>query len=201
MTKRLILSLMFATLTFAVGVAADKILTAPRPADREARLSPAPARLLYPPLPEPVLPVSVAAQTPNVILDYDSERFFPQGSYAVLGKNPKQFREFEGIAFGVRFDGTEESPNSVAVQIYDGELYEEHEAAFGLITDRHIYFKTKPTAGEYVVYKFDGEFLRRGVVSEAPEGKAVIKGTLTKWKGGHKIGEWALKLHAVYDDC
>jgi hypothetical protein len=192
---------MFATLTFLVGVATDKILTTTRPPGHAARLNPAPATPLYPPLPEPVLPVLVAGPTPNTILDYDSERFFPQGSYAVLGKNPKQFKEFEGITIGVMFDGTEGSPTSVAVQTYDGELYEEHEAAFALITERQLYFATKPTGGEAILYKFDGEFLRRGVVSEAPEGKAVVKGTLTKWKGGHKIGEWALKLHAVYDHC
>jgi hypothetical protein len=81
------------------------------------------------------------------------------------------------------------------------EEYVGQSLVFGLVTRRHLYFLTAPSNEEGFQYRLDGEFLRGNMVSDAPEGKAVIKGTLTKLKYGQKIAEAVVKFGVIYDHC
>ena len=52
-----------------------------------------------------------------------------------------------------------------------------------------------------IKYRFDGEFLRGNVATDAGEGKAVIKGTLTKTKNGRRTAECVVKLQVEQHGC
>ena len=197
--KRLLLQFLFSGLTFSMGVVAQRILaTKPhvKPAAKIQAIEPvAVVKVETPP------PISPALPTPNLILDYDPSKFYPAGCYQLIGNTPKGFTEFNSLEL---VTGEIYGRPTGAITVYtqfDAE-FEGESLVFGLVTPRHLYFLTSPSIKERFQYRFDGEFVRGGyMVSDVPEGKAVIKGKLTKLKDGKKIAEAMVKFSVIYDEC
>lgn len=197
--KRLVLHLMVAIGTFTGGMVVDKILAA-RP---QVVLSPQIQEVhpVAPMLFDVSLPLSIPTPTPNLILDYEPERFAPRGDYFIIGSKPKEFREFDCLELAM--DEIHGQPRgNVLVQTYSNGQYESQAIVFALITDHQLYVKTTSRSEEEGFdYTFDGEFLRGGVVSDAAPGKAVLRGKLTKLKQGRKVAECQVKFRVEYLGC
>jgi hypothetical protein len=196
--KRLILQFLFCVLTFSVGVAVQRILAI------KHHLGPAPKVQAIEPVSllkvETPPPISPPPPTPNLILDYDPLKFYPGGSYQLIGKPPKGLREFNSLELALgEIDGR---PSGAIVVFANLEMEFENESlVFGLVTPRHLYFLTSPSVKEGFQYRFDGEFIGGNMTSDVPEGKTVIKGTLTKLKDGQKIAEALVKFGVIHDHC
>ncbi len=202
--KRLILKkLVVAVLTFSFGVAVDRILTHERHVDRAPQiqaLEPVAPKVVEAP-PEAIAgPTSVASPTPNLILDYDPRKFVPYGSYYISGRKPKGFSEFDSLYLEL-WENAGHLTGSIAVQTHSNDVYGSEAAAFGLVTEKRLYFATAPLSEDTIGYRFDGEFLQGNVVSNAPETKVVLRGKLTKWKKGRKIAECMVNFRIEVDGC
>ena len=196
--KRLFIRFLLSVLTFSMGVAAQRILVS-RP-----HVQPAPKVQAIEPVAvvkvETPSPITPPPPTPNLILDYDPLKFYPGGSYQLIGQPPKGLREFNSLELALgEIDG--QPSGAIVVYAQLNPDYENESLVFGLVTPRHLYFLTSPSRKEGFQYRFDGEFLARNMASEVPEGKAVIKGKLTKLKDGRTIAEAVVKFGVIHDRC
>jgi hypothetical protein len=110
-----------------------------------------------------------------------------------LGKKPKQFRDFEYLYIET-YQGKDGhlTGNAVIGSKSEKDFFYQS-AVFLLVTEKRLVLVTEPT-GLGFEYRFDGEFLRGGVLADAGEGKAVISGRLTKTKNGRRIAERVVKF-------
>ncbi len=207
--KRLALHLLLCLLTFSAGVGIEKILIPKTQPPTEATpVNP----IMFEPLPSAntflATPVSTPLPTPlptpspssNLILDYDVTRFDPYGEYTVIGTRPQRITEFAGF-FLELYEGEDvTAAGDIFLWTTGKESTIDQHRVFGLVTEKRLILATAPT-DEGTVYRFDGEFLRGKVISNAPEGQAVLKGTLTKSKNGRKIAESPIKLKVEVHGC
>lgn len=193
--KRLIINLIVGAITFSVGTAIEFLLpvrhpTVPRPVIKRPAVNAAesPAQL------------SSTRSKPDLICDYDPEEFNPRGDYYILGRKPKQFREFDCLELAV--DQTR-AFGDVMIQTYSNQTYNAHYAVSGSVTKQRLTLVAIPFSfsEEDFEYRFDGEFLRAGVLSSAARNQAVLTGHLTKSKGGVKIAECDVKFRIEYLGC
>ena len=194
--KRLTIHLLIGLVTFSVGIATVSIL----PTKRHVTFTPKvvevePATLTAS---EPPARFSITLPAPNLIFDYDPEEFNPRGDYYIVGRKPRGLREFDCLELAVDH---ERASGVVMIQTYANQTYNAHYAVSGLVTTKRLKFITSPVSEDDFEYSFDGYFLREGVLSDAGRNKAVLKGRLSKSKGGVKIAEGEVKFRVEYLGC
>ena len=201
--KHLILRLLVAVLTFSTGVGVNRL----RPKRRSVvkattnvmyetgrSVAPAPHFIFRG---ESALPV--ITPKPTLIFDYDPKKFWPVAHYAFTGKRPKGLSVDDSFFIKIwHFD--EQSDDSVWFSVFDERGNTDLWASFALVTERRLFFVTQPT-DEGFVYRFDGEFLRSGVIFDSAEGEVVLSGTLTKSKDNRTLVEWPVKFKVIHHGC
>ena len=203
--KHLALHLLLCLLTFSAGVGIERILI---PKAQPPAAAPLDTPMLFEPLAPTsaflVQPASTPSPTPlpasNLILDYDVTKFDPYGSYVLIGNKPARISEFNGFSLDLFATEEGETGGDIFVWTTNRESAIDEHKAFGLLTEKRLILATTPTE-DGIVYRFEGEFLRGKVIAEAPEGRAVLTGTLTKSKKGRKIAESVIKLSVEVDHC
>ena len=138
---------------------------------------------------------------PAVIFDYDSTEFNPRGDYYILGRKPKEFREFDCLELAVDDNTYGQVRGQIMIQTYVDEMYAATYAISGRVDNKRIYLVTEPFSEEDVGYRFEGEFLRQGELWRARKSQAVLKGRLTKVKDGRTIAEAVVKFRIEYLGC
>ena len=136
---------------------------------------------------------------PEVVFDYDPTQFNPRGDYLILGRKPKEFREFDSIELAV-----DEDKISGRVLISTSSYDDEYGAIYkisGVVTNQRISLIAVPSSEEAVGYRFEGEFLRQGELWRAGKSQAVLKGRLSKIKNGETIAEAVVKFRIEYLGC
>lgn len=154
-------------------------------------------QLPIPPPPPPPIPVT---STPKAIeiLDYDVEKFSPEGSYELVGKTPKGFEDFAYFSIY-----PEETTTTVTMGLLKPSLdydYIDRNTVFALVTPKRIVFVTEAFENGFE-YRFEGQFLRGKVLIDYPEGTVVLQGTLTKSRNGRTVAEATVKFKMIYDAC
>jgi hypothetical protein len=193
--KRLIIHLVTGLVTFFVGVAVtnstarQQVVFIPNIQEVE------PATLIVSDTPEQL---GITLPPANLIFDYNPKEFNPRGDYYIVGRRPKAFREFDCLELVVDH---ERASGVIMIQIYENQTYKAQDAVAGLITNKRLTFVVTPVPGDDLEYSFDGYFLRGGVLSDAGKNKAVLKGRLSKFKGGVKIAEDEVKFRIEYLGC
>ena len=135
---------------------------------------------------------------PAVVFDYDPTEFNPRGGYFILGRKPKAFREFDGLAIAV--DEGEILGRVMIFTLINGESVE-IDRITGAVTKQRISLVASPRSEEDFGYRFEGEFLRQGTLWRAGKSQAVLKGRLSKVKGGVTIAEAEVKFRIEYLGC
>jgi hypothetical protein len=143
-------------------------------------------------------PLSVS---PAVGFDYDPKKFNPRGEYFILGSRPKGFPEFETLSLAVDEDTIGKASGWIVIQTYLNGEYAGNFNFSGAVTEKRITIIATPVFEENVGYRFDGEFLRQGVLASARQSEAVLKGRLSKFRGGKKIAEAFVKFRVEYLGC
>jgi len=199
--KRLTLYVLISLITFAAGVGSEQLFVTrtpvnPTPPPQIEQLQTLP--ILLPPT-ETFTAAPPVPQTPEptMFIDYSRKRFNPSASYVPIGRKHKGVSEFIGFwieAYGIDDKGY------IHATTGQNETYQELGVKFALATERRLIFATESTE-DGIEYRFEGEFLRGRFISDAPEGKAVLKGTLTKTKKGRKVAEAVVKFGIYIDHC
>lgn len=204
--KRLIIHLVVALMTFFIGVSVQLALPESRPSspDTEPQEVKAPAQNA----PEVSAAVNSTSPAPEFVLDYDPKEFHPRGTYYILGRTPKVFREFDCFELVVEERDGRASGKATLSTKYFGKNKDYNIIAgngdytiSGLLTKRRLAFVATPKSEEDFEFRFDGHFLRGGWVYAAGMNTAVVKGRLTKLKDGVKVAEREVKLRVEYLGC
>ncbi len=195
--KRIILGVAVLLITFGFGVGVDRLIWA-RSQANTPRSEPVVA---VPAVAPPVVPVTTPVeplQEGKIIFDYSEDTFFPDGSYYIDGKTPKEFAEFAGfnITYYEDNDGT---GGDILFFTKTGETYDNVPAIFGWVTERRVIFLTAPHLKTEVEYRFDGEFIQSD--AGAANGTAVLRGTLTKTNRGRKVAQRVIRLRRERHAC
>ena len=185
--KRTLCRLLVAIATFLIGTTSHRVFES-----REVA-SPVPqsewVRVTFEPQPA----------EPEVVFDYDPTEFNPRGGYFILGRKPKEFREFDCLEIAV-----DEDKISGRVLISTSSYDDEYGAIYkisGVVTNQRISLVATPSSEEAVGYRFEGEFLLQGELWRAGKSQAVLKGRLSKVKEGVKIAEAVVKFRIEYLGC
>lgn len=193
--KLLIMRLGVAILAFSFGLAIDRILFSPIPAEippvhNSEVCGPSPVelpRIFHPPPPP----------SPHAIYDFDSKEFDPAGDYYLVGKTPEGFDQLNGLYLTWTYDNM---AAAATIHATVHETYDKYTADFSWVTRRRVLLVTKPKSVDAFAYRFDGEFLHYDLGSFANTTKPVLRGTLTRLKGEKKIAEaivsFRLEQHA-----
>ena len=196
--KRLIINLITGVVTLSIGVTVELILTA------DHRISYAPATQEIKPAPlnvsESPAQHSITLPAPDLVFDYDPEEFNPRGDYYILGRKPKEFREFDCLELAV-YEMNGRASGVVKVQTYSDQMYSARYATSGVVNEKRLTFAVTPFSEEDFEYSFDGQFLRGGTLSDAGKHRAVLKGKLSRSKGGVKIAECEVEFWVEYLGC
>ena len=192
--KRTLCRLPVAIATFLIGTSSHLVF------DRHEAATPVPqtewVRVTFQERDE--LPLRPQLVEPEVVFDYNPAEFNPRGDYFILGRKPKEFREFDCLEIAVDED---KISGRVLFSTYaDGE-YDGVDAISGVVTKQRISLVGKPVYEEDVGYRFEGEFLREGELWRAGKSQAVLKGRLSKIKGGVTIAEAVVKFRIEYLGC
>jgi len=142
--------------------------------------------------------LSITLPAPDLIFDYNPKEFNPRGDYFIVGRRPKGFREFDCLELAVDH---EKASGVIFIQSYENQTYSAHYAVSGLVTNKRLTFVVTPVSEDALEYRFDGYFLRGGVLSDAGKNRAVLKGRLSKSKGGVRIAEDEVKFRIEYLGC
>lgn len=195
--KRLMIHFVIAVIMCFVGITAELIFNPDRRADNNLEIIESNANSLN--SPESTAPSNIKQGVPEFTLDYDPKKFNPRGIYYVLGRKSKDFREFGSFALSVDADG--KTPGYGSVETYSNETYNSYYSVTGLATEKRITFTAVPVSEEDFEYRFEGDFLKGGVMSKARRKQAVLKGKLVKLKNGIKIAECEVKFRVEYLGC
>lgn len=190
-------------ITFALGVGVDRLTWArskvSAPIVEVVPVVQPVAELMPVVTPAPSLPVN---QENRIILDYDEETFYPNGTYHILGSRPKEFAEFFSFETDYSDYSNDHPVGYISVNTKSGGgTFHSHSAVFGLITERRVFFITSPDPRTDFEYLFDGQFIRSDFSVVSDKDKAVVRGTLTKMKHGKKIAERVLSFRMVQHGC
>ena len=119
--------------------------------------------------------------------------FRPYGYYFIQGKKPKGFQNIDDIQYWLRShesSGPDVSERLAGVNLVGGPRYR-----FATITvnRKSFLFVTRKVKG--VHYSFSGRFLRTDFLNdELNEEKAVVRGTLVKYKNGVIVAQATVTL-------
>ena len=138
---------------------------------------------------------------PEIVFDYDLNEFNPRGVYFILGRKPKEFREFDSFDLAADEDYDRKPMGSASISTYENNQYAGIDAVSGLVTEKRITLVAKPVFEDGVGYRFEGEFLRHGTLWRAGRTQAVLKGRLSKTKGGKTIAEALVTFRIEYLGC
>jgi hypothetical protein len=198
--KRLALRILLMILTFAVGLASHWAATKFRSRNLQSPIQVA----VEPPKNvvtrfEPVFyPVSVPPK-PMAVFEYDHTKFFPEGSYSLIGATPREFREFKG--FGIWRENINDSSGTVEVFTQYGQAWTNEVAAIAWVTEKRLFFVSQPWGNSpRIVYRFEGEFLQENPAS-ANENTPVLRGKLTKMQNGRTVAERVVTFRMDMDGC
>jgi|SRR6185369_3485395 len=125
----------------------------------------------------------------------------PRGDYFIIGRKPKEFREFDCIELAVEYDDDGKVSGRAMISTYDNDQYGSIYGISGVVTEQRISLVAKPVSDEDVGYHFEGEFLRHGELWRAGRSQPVLKGRLSKIKGGKTIAEAVVKSRIEYLGC
>lgn len=204
--KRLTIHFVIALVTFFIGVTVTLVLT-------ESRLSapdtnPREVKPFNQNGPEASAVFNSASPVPELILDYDPKEFNPRGTYFIFGRKPKDLREFDCFELVVEERDNRASGDATLYTKYFGENKDYHITTgngdytiTGLLTKKRLAFIATPKSEEDFEFRFEGHFLRGGMVSDTGSNKAVLKGRLTKLKDGVKLAEREVKFRVDYLGC
>jgi hypothetical protein len=189
---RLILRLLTALLAFGFGVALERFLISPAPAEVPKVESPAACdpsrtevRTVFVPAPSP---------SPHVIFEYDPVTFDTYGTYLIAGKRPKDFDELSYLMISPYVQAGK-LRGDVWIHTESETTEESKEAVFALITHRRVLVVTRQSTTDGIEYRFDGEFLYKNLHAFAnKENTPVLRGTLTKIQNGQKVAEAAVSF-------
>jgi hypothetical protein len=196
--KRTFLRLLVAIATFLIGTASHRVFNSheaatPVPQSEWVRVTPQVQK---------ESPEQRWAARPEVVFDYDPTEFNPRGDYFMLGRKPKAFREFDCLELAVDDDSYGRVSGAVMISTYnDKEGYGAIYGISGVVTKQRISLVGKPVFEEDVGYRFEGEFLRHGELWRTGKSQAVLKGRLSKIKGGKTIAEAVVKFRIEYLGC
>jgi hypothetical protein len=194
--KRTICRLLVAIATFLIGTTSHRVF------DSHEGASPGPqpewVRIAFEDRNE--LPEQPPPADSEVVFDYDPAEFNPRGDYFILGRKPKDFREFDCLELAVD-DNNGKVLGRVMIETYADQMYFSSYAVSGLVNKQRISLVAKPMFEEDVGYRFEGEFLRQGVLWRAGKSRAVLKGRLSKIKGGEKVAEALVRFRIEYLGC
>jgi len=137
----------------------------------------------------------------EVVFDYNPTEFNPHGDYFILGRKPKAFREFDCLELAVDDDDNGKAHGRAMIQTYAEQTYSASYVVSGLVNKQRISLVARPVFEEDVGYRFEGEFLRQGVLWRAGKSRAVLKGRLSKIKGGENVAEAFVKFRIEYLGC
>ena len=197
--KRIIIGVVVLLITFGFGVGVDRLIWA-RSKVSTPTVEAVPAAIVQP-VAEPVATVRSNPES-KIILDYDDEMFYPNGTYSILGPTPKEFAEFYSFETDYSHYVHDQPVGYISVNTKaGGGTFDSHSAVFGLITQRRVVFMTGPDPKTEFEYLFDGEFIRSDFDVVANKDKAVVRGTLTKMKRGQKIAERVLSFSMFQHGC
>ena len=144
-------------------------------------------------------------EQPDVTFDYDPTKFQPRGYYSVIGKLPKDLREFRGFALAAfewdRAKSGDKVSGQIAIVVQSYGIENIYYTMSGSVTKKQLNFVAAPMFEEDFEYKFDGQFLRSGRLAKASKNQAVVEGKLTKLKNGVKISESQVKFRIEYLGC
>ena len=205
--RRFILWIAAILITFAIGVGADRLwwhffTASPAPATVEpaaAEVIVPQREVVYVPAPAPATPTPPPPQ-PHLILDYDPKGPSVWAAFYIMGPQPKEFADIDSIE-AMLSPESPDYPGTISVFAHEGNVYDEAEATFGLVTDRRIFFATGKRGDRDIEYRFDGEFLRKDFDAVAGKNKAVLRGTLTKMKNGRTIAQQEFTFRMEYMGC
>jgi len=204
--KRLIVHLVIALVTFFIGVTAMLVLTESRRSTPDT--NPQEVNPLTQNVPEASAVFNSASPVPEFILDYDPEEFNPRGTYFIHGRKPKELREFDCFELVVEERDGRASGDAALYTKYFGKNEDYHITTgngdytiTGSLSKDRLAFVATPKSEEDFEFRFDGNFLKGGMVSGAGANKAVLKGRLTKLKDGVKVAERDVKFRVEYLGC
>lgn len=206
--KRIILGVAALLITFAMGVGVEWFVSTRL---RTSTPSIEPVVEDFKSVVKPVIPgvpaITPAATLPplperKIILGYDDQAFYPNGTYSILGSTPKEFSEFFSFETDYSEYVNDRPVGYISVNTKaGGGSFDSHSAVFGLVTERRVVFITSPDPKTEFEYLFDGNFIRSDFDVVANEDKAVVRGTLTKMKHGQKIAERTLSFRLARHGC
>ena len=195
--KRLLPQMLVMAITFGLGLSFAWIVSTP----------PAPVakvELVAPKVVETVVPVVVPTPfptpaPPTLVLDYDPKSFYPDGSYYIIGKKPKEFRELHSFEMWFDPENPQQLGNITAYVVTNTSSAWQN-AVFGFVSKRRLFFVTQESANGFA-YRFDGEFMRTDTESVEGTNIVVIRGKLTKSKKGRTIVERVVGFRLERDSC
>jgi len=143
-------------------------------------------------------PPPVAVESPNTILDYNPDKFYPEGGYSLTGVIPKEFRHLLHFTLesSEKVDGRS---GYIGITTASENEADYHLAVFGLVTKKRVFWVSPIIDG--VQYRFDGEFLNVNFEAAANTNKSVLRGTLTKTRDGRTVVERVVSFRLEYDVC
>jgi len=194
--NRLVTHLLVSAITFSLGITSAAIfkrLYAPQVQTHEVESA------LLKEAPPPVK-AHISTPDPNIVWDYNVDRFNPRGVYYILGPKPKAFREFDCLELAV-YPSDEKAVGQVMIQIVVNRTYEAQFPVSGLVTEHGLSFATTAPSDNQYDYTFDGHFLKTGVLSSAHKYQAVLKGRITKSKNGIRVAEATIRFRVEYLGC
>jgi len=201
--RRVILWIVAISITFAIGTGFDSLLRylSVKESPAVAQLEAAPFKIDVPEV-EKTPPVPEPAPAPNLILDYDHEKFTPMGTLHIIGPAPKGFGDFDFIELDVPVGDDVDYHGYIAVYSRSNqEHFETAPANFALVTERTLYFTTSPSENSGFEYRFEGQFLLKNLDSVGNTNKAAVRGILTKSKDGRTIAEHTITFRLEFDGC
>lgn len=195
--KRHLVRLLIAILSFLIGMAVTRLMSSNESTVKELptleTYAPTPTPVFTATLPQPVIPVPAATET-FVVMDFNWRQFDPAGFYFMGDRKPKAFAEVDGFSLEWWEGDNKELQGGAYLNVTSDGEYKPAPLRFVWVNKNRVVFATTaPTADDFE-YRFDGRFLRSGVVAMAKPGTWVLEGTLTKTKGGKKVAEKVVKF-------
>lgn len=202
--KRTLLRILVSLIAFTAGLTLSHLsglFTSVDSPPQVTEVKPVESVQLAIPAPPPPIPMPIESPKPTVILDYDINRFSPDGTYVIKGRVPKAFEKFDSFWIYAQIQNTERPNVGLALEGQsESSAYEIKEAVFALVTQKKFVFVTTPFEDGFE-YRFDGQFLRSRYLLDYPEGTPVLQGTLTKSRNGKTVAEATVTLEIAMDGC
>lgn len=192
-----------AFVTFFIGVIFVMVFTANRQADDISDLQVLEIQSVLHNFANP--PEQNDSEKSKVTFDYDPTKFQPRGYYSVIGKLPKDLREFEGFELAA-FESDnvklgDKASGQISILVRSNGMENIYYTMSGSVTNKQLNFIAAPMFEEDYEYRFDGYFLKGGRLSKASKNQVVVTGKLIKLKNGVKITESEVKFRVEYLGC